>query len=320
MPAAVPIAIGVAAIVGGGVNAYYGYKGSMRAARMQRDSANKASDTQLRMFEQTRADNQPWLDSGKDALGKMNEAFARGDFSKEYGGSFDPGSFDGGSFDASQYKEPTYEGVGAFDPNSILLDKGSQFRMDQGIQGLDRSASSRGGVLGGGQKKAVLSFSQGLASEEYGNAFNRAYGAYSNQRQFDYNRFLGDQNQFNTNRGFGYNKFSNDRNFNYGNFVGNRDFGYNSFLNDRNLFYGNQNQAFNRYASMSGVGQATAQNLGQLRSSLGAQLGDNITGAGNAMAAGAVGSANAISGGINSGINGVTNAFLLSQMGKGGVK
>jgi hypothetical protein len=45
--------------------------------------------------------------------------------------------------------------------------------MSEGLKGLDRSASARGGILSGGALKATQRFSQDLASQEYQNAFNR---------------------------------------------------------------------------------------------------------------------------------------------------
>lgn len=52
-------------------------------------------------------------------------------------------------------------------------DPGYQFRMDEGSKALTNSATARGGVLSGAAAKAMERFSQGLASQEYGNAFNR---------------------------------------------------------------------------------------------------------------------------------------------------
>jgi uncharacterized protein YjbJ (UPF0337 family) len=58
----------------------------------------------------------------------------------------------------------------SFDPNA---DPGAQFRMQQGQQALERSAAAHGGSLGGGALKELANYSQGLASQEYQNAFNR---------------------------------------------------------------------------------------------------------------------------------------------------
>ncbi|WDI91922.1 hypothetical protein [Xanthomonas campestris] len=48
-----------------------------------------------------------------------------------------------------------------------------QFTLQQGIQGLDRSAAARGSLYSGGQQADLMRYGQGLASQEYGNYYNR---------------------------------------------------------------------------------------------------------------------------------------------------
>jgi hypothetical protein len=52
-------------------------------------------------------------------------------------------------------------------------DPGYGFRMSEGLKALDRSAASRGGLLSGATLKGAQQYGQGLASQEYQNAFNR---------------------------------------------------------------------------------------------------------------------------------------------------
>jgi hypothetical protein len=52
-------------------------------------------------------------------------------------------------------------------------DPGYQFRLKEGMQGLERSAASRGGLLSGGTLKGIQRYGQDMASQEYTNAFNR---------------------------------------------------------------------------------------------------------------------------------------------------
>jgi len=61
----------------------------------------------------------------------------------------------------------------AFGTDQFQQDPGYAFRMSEGLKGLDRSASARGGILSGGALKGIQRFSQDLASQEYQNAFNR---------------------------------------------------------------------------------------------------------------------------------------------------
>lgn len=60
-----------------------------------------------------------------------------------------------------------------FTLKDFQTDPGYQWRMDQGIQGLDRSASARGLLFSGGELKALDRYNQGFASNEYNDAFNR---------------------------------------------------------------------------------------------------------------------------------------------------
>jgi hypothetical protein len=50
---------------------------------------------------------------------------------------------------------------------------GYQFRLNQGIQALDRSASAKGTLLNGGYQKDLMEFAQGLASTEFDREFGR---------------------------------------------------------------------------------------------------------------------------------------------------
>jgi hypothetical protein len=52
-------------------------------------------------------------------------------------------------------------------------DPGYAFRQAEGMKALERSAAARGGLLSGGTLKGIQRFGQDLASQEYGNAFNR---------------------------------------------------------------------------------------------------------------------------------------------------
>jgi hypothetical protein len=60
-----------------------------------------------------------------------------------------------------------------FGMSDFNADPGYQFRQDEGQKALERSAAARGGLLSGRAAKDTMRFSQGLASQEYGNAFNR---------------------------------------------------------------------------------------------------------------------------------------------------
>ena len=73
----------------------------------------------------------------------------------------------------------------------FIKDPGYQFRMDEGIKGVDRSASARGGLFSGQAAKELNRYSQGFASNEFNNAYNRDTTNKSNL----YTRMYGLSNQ-----------------------------------------------------------------------------------------------------------------------------
>jgi hypothetical protein len=60
-----------------------------------------------------------------------------------------------------------------FSMDDFEQDPGYQFRMDEGMKALERSAAARGGLFSGRAMKDTLRFGQGLGSQEYGAAFDR---------------------------------------------------------------------------------------------------------------------------------------------------
>lgn len=61
-------------------------------------------------------------------------------------------------------------------------DPGFQFAMEQGQQGLERSAAARGTLLTGGTLKDLANYTTGAALQGYGDAWNRAKNVYDTNR------------------------------------------------------------------------------------------------------------------------------------------
>lgn len=74
-----------------------------------------------------------------------------------------------------------------FSDQDFEADPGYQFRMEEGMRGVEGSAAARGGLLSGAALKAIQKYGQGLASQEYGNAYQRFNADQTNQ----YNRLAG---------------------------------------------------------------------------------------------------------------------------------
>ena len=125
-----------AAILG---SAVLGAASSNRAAKAQSGAAGQAADLQREQFERQMELQAPFREAGVRALNKLEAA--------------------------SEY---TPFGMAQFQ-----ADPGYGFRFDQGQKALERSAAARGGLISGNTGGALQQFGQGLASQEYQNAFNR---------------------------------------------------------------------------------------------------------------------------------------------------
>lgn len=136
------IATGTALAIGGGLaaagSAYAGSKAS-KAAKAQQRAAEAAAARQQALGQQIRTDLAPYREAGAGALDVYKDIVLGGDLSK------------------------------------FQTSPGYQFRLGQGIEGLERTAAARGGLLSGAQLKGVERFSQGLASDEYQNYLNQLY-------------------------------------------------------------------------------------------------------------------------------------------------
>jgi hypothetical protein len=82
-----------------------------------------------------------------------------------------------------------------------------------------------------------------------------------------------------------------------------QDMGSQEYMNAFNRYQTERSAALNPLQSLSGVGQTTATNLGTTGAANAANVGNLITGAGAAQAAGQVGMANAFTGGLGTYLN-----------------
>lgn len=149
----------------GGITASKSAKAQGKASQAATDATVQANREniafQKELFDQQRKDIAPWRDIGVQALQSLQRGIESG--------QFDPGSFNF-NFEA---------------------DPGYQFRLQEGQKAMDRSAAARGNLLSGGQAKALTQYNQGMASQEYGNAFNRAMQRHSVEvarKSDDFNR------------------------------------------------------------------------------------------------------------------------------------
>ena len=157
--------VGAAAV--GAAGSAYASKKSSSAAKTQAASADRASQIQQENFEQTREDLMPYKQAGDTSLSQLM-----------------------GQMGADGYFNQTYKG----DEFKFQADPSYAFRQQQGQDAIQSSAAGQGGLLSGATLKALTQYNSNLASQEYGNAFNRWQSTDNN----NYERFNADQiNRYN---------------------------------------------------------------------------------------------------------------------------
>lgn len=280
-----------AAVVGGAV---IGGIASKQASDAQVDAAGDASDTQWQMYRQTRDDQAPARNLGNSALAQLGYGIGvEGGGIDQSEGNFNPVAYLAANPDVAAnkyYSKNPYQhyidhgqregreftftgaaqsqlkalgsggqggvGLGEFNKKFSLedyqADPGYQFRLDQGKTALERSAAARGGLLSGGTLKDLTDYSQGMASQEYGNAYNR--------------------------------------------------------------FNADQSSRFARLATLAGFGAGANNVTAGAGLTTATNVGNNTIGAGNARAAGYVGTANAVNSAIGQGVSSYNNNQLLNRL------
>lgn len=131
------------------------------AADLQAKSSADALALQKQIWEQQQESQKPWIGAGTNALAQLVSLLQ-------------PGS----EFNRS------------FDPSTVNMDPGFDFRLKEGQKALERSAAAKGGALGGGALKALTRYAQDYSSGEYGNAYNRAFNAFQTNRSNQLNPLL----------------------------------------------------------------------------------------------------------------------------------
>jgi hypothetical protein len=135
--------------------------GAQAGGNMAASAANRAAQMQQDEATRARAALSPWVAAGGGAIGKVTNLLGLGTL-KTNGGNYNTYGLD-----PAGAKETQQQALADFQTTP-----GYQFRMDEGIKALDRSAASRGLLRSGAQQKGITDFGQNIASEEYGNYMN----------------------------------------------------------------------------------------------------------------------------------------------------
>jgi hypothetical protein len=124
-----------AALIGSSMSS----RAAKSAAQTSAQSADRATELQQRMYEESVARQQPFLETGTEMFNRL-AALQRG---------------------------------GPEAQNFLQMDPGYQFRLSEGMKALDRQAAARGGLISGGALRAAQRYGQDLGSQEFGAAYNR---------------------------------------------------------------------------------------------------------------------------------------------------
>jgi len=131
------------------------------ASSAQSDSAAAANETQRYMYDQTRADNAPFRETGLAANNKLTALMNGGQFDRRF----------------------TQQDLNA-DP---VYQNGLKFGLDQGTQGINRQAAAGGSFLSGATLKALTKYGNDYGSTKANESYNRFNTDQTNQ----YNRYAG---------------------------------------------------------------------------------------------------------------------------------
>jgi hypothetical protein len=211
----------------------------------------------------------------------------------------------------------------SFDPKSWLNEAGVRFRIDEGNKAVNAASAVRGKLRSGDAAKALQERAQGIASEEYGNAFQRALQGYDRDfanYQYQQNR---NDNLFSQDRSFGTNlwqyrtdrgdrNFDLDRAYSTSVYDADRAFSRGVFENDRGFAANRWDTETANLFGLSNIGTGAINAFGGVGSNyLNAANAANTTsanGTSNAAIAGAASTANLFAQAAQ-GITGIAGAY-----------
>lgn len=129
-----------------------GSQAAQSAAETQARSAAEARQLARDIFNEQKALQEPFRTAGISAQNQLLTLLGL------------PGGTQGAEY--GRYARP-------FGMQDFQADPGYAFRLSEGMKALEASRAAKGGLLSGATGKALSRYGQDLASQEYGNAFNR---------------------------------------------------------------------------------------------------------------------------------------------------
>ena len=153
-----------AGALGAGASIY----SSNKAADAQREGIAASTAAQQKAFDQQKELQEPFRQGGMTAQNRLMTLLG-----------LTPGGDSGLTVDPNDPNFGKYSKD--FGMADYQADPGYAFRLSEGMKGLQNSAAARGLLSSGSTLKGITDYSQGMASQEYGNAYNRYQTNRANQ-------------------------------------------------------------------------------------------------------------------------------------------
>lgn len=164
---------GATAAIVGGISAagsitsgIIGNKAAGKAAQQESTATQQGINAQQQMFAQQQANQQPYLQAGKNSLSSLMQNLQNGTYGTGSTGQAPtaPGAFTG------QFQAPTLD--------QARQTPGYSFIEQQGDEGILAGASAAGGNISGNTLQALDKYNSNLADTSYNNIFNQALQTY----------------------------------------------------------------------------------------------------------------------------------------------
>jgi len=233
-----------------------------QAAQLESDYSNKALDYQNNIWNQTQSNLNPYVKSGTAANSALSYALG-------LGGNAGSTGLNSGSLLKS------YDSFNAPTTLDEQNDPGYQARLKLGTDAIQRSAAAKGGIVTGGTAKALNTYGQDYASNEYSNVYNRALQGYTANAN---NYYTGQNNAY-------------------------------------SRLTGLANSGQSAAGTLGSLGQSASNNVSNNLLSTSQNMAQQYNNAAAATASGYTGSANAWNSAIGGSSNNISNMLLMKQMG-----
>jgi len=306
-------AITGAAVIGG---AYLSSKAAKSAANTQAGAANQATAEQRAIFERQTELQEPFRQAGMQGQNRLLELLG-----------IQPTAFGPGNpWNEAAYLKANPDvaaavGRGEFANAKQHYDMFGQsegrplgFTPARGADFGKYATAEFGGVKGFDPASLMKNFSEADFKADPGYAFRLSEGMKALDRTAASRGGLLSGATLKGAQRFGSDLASQEYANAFNRFQANRASQSGEFQNAFNRFQAERTGTLNPFQSLAGVGQSSANTLTNASGQFGQQIGSNIIGAGNAMAAGQVGSANAIAGGVGQGINFYQNQQMMNRL------